>query len=465
MIRNFFYPNTIAVIGATANPKKFGNAVTINILKNKELASNIYLVSKGTKEIEGKKCFKSILDIPTQVDIAIILIPSKIVEMIIQECVEKKVKGIIIITAGFGEIDEEGKIVEARIANKCKNAGIRVMGPNCVGIQNSEIDLNASFIQAAPKGNISMISQSGSFACATFYAMEKENLGCSKFANIGNNIDVSFVDILKFFNEDEKSKIICIYMETINEGKEFYNILKHVIPDKPVVILKGGKTNYGMKAASSHTGAIATNYKMLKTAIKQTGAVLCEDINDFLLALKAFSLLPLPKGEKIGVLTNSGGSSVLFSDKADEYGLKLTEFSSEFLQKIKPYLIPLVKLVNPLDMIGVAEEKQYYEITKAMLEDPNIDIVVPCLVVPPFLEMSTSEHYRGMLRAWNDTNREKPLIPLILMGQKFKDIKNLANQENAPIFYTPHEAAYTIKLLIESTKNQKKDLNQNFLIN
>jgi acetyl-CoA synthetase (ADP-forming) len=456
MTREFFYPNSIAVIGATSNPKKFGNAVTINILQNKELESKIYLVSKGSKEIEGIKCFKSILDISYKVDIAIILVPSKIVEMIIEECIEKKVKGIIIVTAGFGEIDEEGKKIEKRIAQKCKNAGIRVMGPNCVGIQNNEINLNASFIQMAPKGNISMISQSGSFACALFYAMEKENLGCSKFANIGNDIDVSFVDILKYYNEDEMSKIICIYMETIDSGKYFCKNINDMIPNKPVVILKGGKTNSGMKAASSHTGALATNYKMLKTAVRQAGAILCEEINDFVLALKAFSFLPLPKGDKIGVLTNSGGSSVLFSDKAEEYGLKLANFSTEFLQKIKQYLIPLVKLVNPLDMIGVAEEKQYYEITKAMLEDHNIDIVVPCLVVPPFLEMSTSEHFRGMIRAWNETNREKPLIPLILMGYKFEDIKELAARENAPIFYTPHEAAYTIKLLIERTQILKR---------
>lgn len=457
MIRDFFYPNSIAVIGATANPKKFGNAVTINILRNRDLESDLYLITKGSREIEGIKCFKSILDIPYKVDIAIILVPSNIVEMIIEECIEKKVKGIIIVTAGFGEIDEEGKMIEKRIAKRCKNAGIRVMGPNCVGIQNNETYLNASFIQMAPKGNVSMISQSGSFACALFYAMEKENLGCSKFANIGNDIDVSFVDILKYYSEDEKSKIICIYMETINSGKNFYRNVKKVIPKKPVIILKGGKTDSGMKAASSHTGAIATNYNILKTALKQAGAILCEEINDFVLALKTFSFLPLPEGERIGVLTNSGGSSVLFSDKAEEYGLKLADFSIEFLHKIKPFLIPLVKLVNPLDMIGVAEEKQYYEITKAMLEDPNIDIIVPCLVVPPFLEMSTSEHYRGMLRAWNDTNRRKPLIPLILMGHKFKEIKDLAIQENAPIFYTPHEAAYAIKLLIERKKVLKRN--------
>lgn len=456
MIREFFYPKSIAVIGATANPKKFGNAVTINILKNEDLISEVYLITKNAKEIEGRGCYQSILDVPKQVDIAIILVPSKAVEAIIEECIEKKVRGIIIVTAGFGEIDDKGKIIENRIAIKCKNAGIRVIGPNCVGIQNNDINLNASFIQAAPKGNISMISQSGSFACASFYAMEQENLGCSKFANIGNNIDVSFVDILEYFYGDDQSKIISIYMETINDGVEFYNVIKKINPDKPIIILKGGKTEYGIKAASSHTGAIATNNKLLEASIKQAGAILCDNITDFILALKTHSLLPLPKGEKIGVLTNSGGSSVLFSDKAEEYGLKLAEFSNELLQKLKPHLISLVKLINPLDMIGVAGEKQYYEITKAMLEDPQIDIVVPCLVVPPFLEMSSSEHYNGMVRAWNDTHRKKPLIPLIFMGNKFKEIKELASQEEAPIYYTPHEAAYAIKLLVERKKILKR---------
>ncbi|TFG24880.1 MAG: acetyl-CoA synthetase [Promethearchaeota archaeon] len=459
MIRDFFYPKSIAIIGATANPKKFGNAVTINILKNKDLISELYLVTKNAKEISGRRCYRSILDVSEQIDIAIILVPSKAVEAVIQECIEKKVKGIIIVTAGFGEINDEGKIIENRIAMKCKNAGIRVIGPNCVGIQNNEINLNASFIQAAPKGNISMISQSGSFACASFYAMEQESLGCSKFANIGNNIDVSFVDILEYYNDDDKSKIISIYMETMSDGKDFYNTIKKINTVKPIIILKGGKSEYGMKAASSHTGAIATNYKLLKAAIKQAGAILCEETTDFIVALKTYSFLPLPKGEKIGVLTNSGGSSVLFSDKAEEYGLKLVEFSNELIQKVKPYLIPLVKFVNPLDMIGVAEEKQYYEITKAMLEDPDIDIVVPCLVVPPFLEMTPSEHYRGMIRAWNDTHRKKPLIPLIFMGKKFNEIKELAIQEKAPIYYNPQEAAYAIKLLVERKKTLKRLFN------
>jgi acetyl-CoA synthetase (ADP-forming) len=452
MIPLFFFPKTIAVIGATANPKKFGNAVTINLLRNKELTSELYLITPNNKEILGIKCFKSILDVHKDIDLAIILVPAKAVDGVIDDCIDKCVKCVIIITAGFGEINQEGKKAEKLIAQKCKEAGIRVMGPNCVGIQNLDIGLNASFIQSAPCGNISMISQSGSFSCASFYAMERENIGCSKFANIGNKIDVSFDEILKFYKEDANTKIICIYMETVEGGRRLLNTLKTIVPIKPVIILKGGRTPSGMKAASSHTGSIATNYKMLKTSIRQAGATLCENATDFITALKAFSFLPDASGERIGVLTNSGGSSVLFSDKVEEFNLTLAEFSDALIEKIKPYLISLVKIQNPLDMIGVAAEQQYYEITKAMLEDSSIDIVVPCLVIPPFLEMKSEEHFRGMTRAWNETGRLKPMVPLIFFGEDFNDLKELAKNERAPVFYTPTEAAYAIKVLLDRLK-------------
>ncbi|MHA2280313.1 MAG: CoA-binding protein [Promethearchaeota archaeon] len=449
MVSFFFNPKTIAVIGATSNPKKFGNAVTINLIKNANLKSEIFLVSRRGQEISGLECYKSILEIPKDIEVAIILIPAKGIDEVIDQCVKKKVKGIIIITAGFGEIDDEGKKKEIEIAMRCNNVGIRVMGPNCVGIQNLNMGLNASFIQTAPLGDISMISQSGSFGCATFYAMERESIGCSKFANIGNNIDVSFSEILDFLNTDVNTQIICIYIETIENGRKLLETVKKIVPIKPVVLLKGGRTSLGMKAASSHTGSIATNYKMLKASLKQSGTVLCESTFDFITALKSFSFLPLPQGENIGVITNSGGSSVLFSDKAEQFGLKLAEFSDILLKRASAHLIPLVKFVNPLDMIGGADEDTYYNITKLMLEDPNIDIVVACVVIPPFLEMKSDEHYIGIIRAWNDTERKKPLIPLIMFGEEFKALREHSKREKATIFYTPHDAAFAIKILVE----------------
>jgi acetyl-CoA synthetase (ADP-forming) len=449
MIDYFFYPKSIAVIGATANPKKFGNAVTINILKDNHPNINLFLISPNRTEILGVKCYASILDVKQDIDIAIILVPAKIVQSIIDECIEKQVKGIIIITAGFSEIDEKGRQEENLIAQKCEQAEIRVMGPNCVGIQNIDLDLNASFIQKAPLGNISMISQSGSFGCASFYALDRQGLGISKFANIGNNIDVSFVDILDFFHHDRNTEIIGIYMETIKHGKSFLNKLSEIIPSKPIILLKGGRTSIGMKAASSHTGSLTSNYQILKVAMKQAGITLCENATDFITALKTFSILPLPKGKRIGVLTNSGGSSVLFSDKLEEYNLGLASFSKELKEKMKRFLIPLVKIINPLDMIGGAAEEEYYNITKLMLEEESLDIIVSCVVIPPFLEMDSDEHYRGIIRAWNDTNRSKPLIPLIFFGESFEGLNQLSKDKRAPIYYSPDEAAYAVKILVE----------------
>ena len=457
MLSIFFYPKSIAIIGATADPKKFGNAVTTNILKNKDLTSKVYLVSWGSKEIEGLKTYNSILDIPDEIDIAIILVPAHAVESIIDQCIDKKVKGIIIVTSGFGERDEEGKIKEQIIVDKCKKAKIRVIGPNCVGIQNADIGLNASFIQTPPHGEISMISQSGSFGCAVFYQMERDVVGVSKFANIGNGVDVSFDDFLTFFTDDENTKIICIYLETLSNGRIFYEKLREITAKKPVIVLKGGKTATGMLAAQSHTGSIASNYEILKTAVTQAGGVMCENVSDFITAIKTFSLLVPPDGERVGILTNSGGNAVFLSDNVDEFNLKLAEFSDSLKEKISPHLIPLVQKINPLDMIGVAEEQQYYNVAKEMFEDPGIDIVVGSAVIPPFLGMKSDEHFRGLVRAWNDTGRKKPLIPLFLFSEGFAELKELAKKEKVPIFYTPHQAAYAINILIK----RKKFLNHN----
>jgi len=452
MLSVFFNPKSIAVIGATADPKKFGNAVTTNILKNKNLTSKVYLISRGSKEIEGLDTYSSILDVSDSIDIAIILVPAKVVDSVIDQCIEKRVKGIIIVTSGFGEIDEKGKIEEKRIVSKCKKAGIRVIGPNCVGIQNVDIGLNATFIQAAPQGNVSMISQSGSFGCAVFYQMERAVVGCSKFANIGNGVDVNFDEFLSFFTHDASTKIICIYIETLSNGRRFYEKLREITPIKPVIVLKGGKTASGMLAAQSHTGSIASDYKILKSAIIQAGAIMCENVSDFITAIKTLSFISPPEGEQIGILTNSGGNAVFFSDNVDKFNLKLAEFSDALKEKISPYLISLVKKINPLDMIGVAEERQYYNIAKEMFEDPGIDIVVGSTVIPPFLGMKSDEHFRGLIRAWNETRRKKPLIPLFLFSEGFEDLKELAKKEKVPIFYTPHEAAYAINLLIKRKK-------------
>ncbi len=456
MVKEFFYPKTIAVIGATADPKKFGNAVTVNLLENDQLESEIFPINPKSTEILGLKSYSSILEVDKEVDLAILLVPSKAVSLVVDQCIEKLVKRIIIVSAGFGEINEEGKKIEQEMTNKAHEKGIRIIGPNCVGIMNVDLGMNASFVLTPPKGNVSIVTQSGSFGAACLYDMKWQGLGFSKFANLGNMADINLTDVLEFFKEDENSKVVCIYLENVVDGRKFYETMKEVSKTKPTIILKGGRTAYGASAAASHTGSIATDYSSLKAAIKQSGATLCESMSDYVAAIKAFSFLPLPDGNRVGILTNSGGSAVLFSDYAEEYGLELADFSKGFKEKIAPYIIPLVKKVNPLDLIAGANGETYYQVTKAMLEDPNIDIVVPCAVIPTFLGMTLDEHYSGVIRAWNETVRKKPIIPIFLSGELLEKTKELAEKEQAPVFMSPREAAFAVKVLIDRMKKLQK---------
>jgi len=456
MVQHFFYPETIAIVGATADPKKFGNTVTVNLVENENVTSELFPINPKSSEILGLKSYPSVIDVPKEIDLAIILVPSKAVPIVVDQCIEKKVKRIVIVSAGFGEINEEGKMIQEEMARKATAEGIRIIGPNCVGIMNVDIGMNASFVITPPHGNVSMVTQSGSFGAACLYEMEWQGLGFSKFANLGNMIDVNLTDLLEFFKEDEATQVVCIYLENVVDGRRFYETLKEVTQIKPTIVLKGGRTSAGAKAASSHTGSIATDYSSLQAAVKQAGATLCESMSDYVTAIKAFSYSPLPEGNRIGLFTNSGGSAVLFSDNLDEFGLELAEFSEEFKEKIDPYVIPLVKKVNPLDMIAGARGEEFYQVAKAMFEDPNIDIIVPCAVIPTFLEMQPDEHYKGAIRAWNETGRKKPILPIFMSGKLMNQVKKVAAEENAPIFMSPKEAAFAAKVLIYRMKKFQK---------
>jgi acyl-CoA synthetase (NDP forming) len=456
MVQYFFYPETIAIVGATADPKKFGNTVTVNLVENEERISELFPINPKSPEILGIKSYPSVLEVPKEIDLAIILVPSKAVPIVVDQCIEKNVKRIVIVSAGFGEINEEGRKIQEEMARKASEVGIRIIGPNCVGIMNIDIGMNASFVITPSDGNVSMVTQSGSFGAACLYEMEWQGLGFSKFANLGNMVDVNLTDLLEFFKDDDATQVVCVYLENVVDGRRFYETLKEVTKVKPTIVLKGGRTSAGAKAASSHTGSIATDYTSLQAAVKQAGATLCESMNDYVTAIKAFSYSPLPKGNRVGLFTNSGGSAVLFSDNLDEFGLELAEFSEEFKQKIDPYVIPLVKKVNPLDMIAGARGEEFYQVAKAMFEDPNIDIIVPCAVIPTFLEMQPDEHFKGAIRAWNETGRKKPILPIFMSGKLMEPVKKVAAEENAPIFMSPKEAAFAAKVLIDRKKKFQK---------
>ncbi len=444
----FFQPHSIAIIGATDNPKKIGYAITKNILENPKGNYKISLVSYKKGEILGHLAVSSILDLNQTIDLAIVLVPARFVESIISECIKKKVKSIIIVTAGFGEMGISGKNVQNRIAKQVHEANIRLIGPNCVGIQNISFGLNASFIQKPLAGGISMITQSGSIGAACIWEFNAQDMGMAKFTNLGNAADVQFYEILEYYSSDPETQVIAIYLESLQEGRQFYEMLQKVTRKKPVIILKGGTSTKGMQAAQSHTGSLSSNFSVFQAMVHQAGGILCDTLDEFITALKTFSYVPLPQGAKIAVVTGSGGSSVLFSDYAERFGFHFAIFSPELEKELGSHLIELVKMENPLDMIASADENTFYHVTKTLLASPEIDIIVPCSLVPPFLEQEPQSHMRGVLHAWQETGQKKPIIPLMVYGEMFPELQTLRRTHRFPLFFTPKEAATAVKYLL-----------------
>ncbi|MCG3218224.1 MAG: CoA-binding protein [Candidatus Heimdallarchaeota archaeon] len=455
-LKEIFYPKTIAIIGASDNPQKFGYEVTKNIITNKDDNLTVFPIHPSSEEVLGLKVNKSVLDVADDIDLAIILVGQRYVIPVVKECAQKKVKGLIIVTAGFSEINEEGRKLEEEIKTIANEAGISIIGPNCVGIINMDHSLNASFIETPLKGSIAMIAQSGSFGAACFYTLSDQNIGISKFANLGNMIDINYSDLLPFYRDDENINSIGLYIEAVKKGREFYETLKEITPKKPVVILKGGRTEQGTKSALSHTGSLSSGFNAFKAAATQAGALMANTIGQLTSGLKALSMIPPAKGDRVAVITNAGGVGVILSDELFDYDITLNDFSEEIQVKLKEGLNPLVKPTNPVDTIASAREKEYYHATKTLLEANEVDIVIAECVIPTFLEMKSDEHIKGAINAWNDTGRKKPLLLCWMSGHLVEKPIELCGQENVPIFLEIENVAFACHSLVHRWKVTNK---------
>ena len=410
----FFEPKSISVVGATEDPHKFGYEVTKNIItsiKGTSTPPQLLLVNPSRDKIFEYQAYPSLLEIPVSPDLVIILVPRKHVFPVIKQACEKHAKGIIIVTAGFAEHDEEGARLQEEIANYALEYGCRIIGPNCVGVINMDVPLNASFVTTPRIGNVALISQSGSMFATLVY----QGLPVRYFANIGNQADVTETQVLRHFEENTDVKVIGLYLETVKKGREFYEVLRQ--SKKPIVVLKTGRTSEGAKSAASHTGSLTTSHNAFLAAIKQSGHIAVNNEKEFIAALTALSTYkPFTKTPKIGLISNAGGPMVTLTDMLAEHKLELATLTDESKAKIQQTLSPLVKPQNPLDIIAHSREKEYYEATRIMLQDPNVDALIVMCVVPTFLGMTPEEHARGVITAIKELNTTKPVIFSWLSG-------------------------------------------------
>ncbi|WP_297499327.1 CoA-binding protein [Thermococcus sp.] len=446
----FFKPKGIAVIGASNDPLKLGYEVFKNLKKYK--TGKVYPVNVKDEVVQGVKAHRNVNDIPEEVDLAIIIVPKRFVKQTLIDCGEKDVRGAVIITAGFGETGEEGKREERELVEIVHRYGMRLIGPNCVGVMNTREDMNATFVMDAKKGNIAFISQSGALGAGIIYKTVKEGIGFSKFVSVGNMADLDFAELIEYLANTEEDRAIALYIEGVKDGRKFIEVAKRVTKKKPVIALKAGKSESGARAASSHTGSLAGSWKIYEAAFKQSGVLIAETIDDMLSMARAFTQ-PLPRGKRVAIMTNAGGPGVLTADEIDKRGLKLANLEETTVEELRSFLPPMAALKNPVDMIASARGEDYYRTAKALLQDRNVDILIAICVVPTFAGMTPTEHAEGVIRAVKEVNNGKPVLGLFMAGYVSEKAKELLEKNGIPSYERPEDVAAGAYALVQQAKN------------
>lgn len=439
---NIFNAQSIAIIGASEEPKTVGAGLVNNLIKSKK---NIYCVNPFKEIVFGMNTFKNINEIKEKIDLAIIAIPARIVLEAIEDCIKKKVKGIIIISSGFGETGEQGKELERKIKELVDKANIPLIGPNCLGFIDLEKDFNASFAPITPKkGNIALLSQSGALIDALIDKSAEDNLGFSKIISYGNEIQVDLSQILLYLKKDKNTDVILLYLEGVKNGKEFFNVIKEVNKEKPIVVLKSGKSKLSEKAIATHTGSLAGGYEVYKAIFKQAGLIEVETIEELLDTGKAFSFQKRFKNG-IGIITNGGGLGVLSVDYCEKLGVEIKELSKETIEKLDKELEKVLIKRNPLDVLGDASPERYEVGIRNLLEQKDINAV---LVIQTMQIMTDAEKNAKIIVELQNKYSSKPIICCFVGNALIKKAVNYLEENNIPNYSDPKRAIRAIKDLI-----------------
>ncbi len=388
----FFEPKSVAVVGASRSSLKFGHFLLKNLI-DLGYEGKIYPVNPKADEILGLQAYPRVDLIKDDLDLAIIIVPASIVPQVMQDCSKKSVKGVVICSSGFREAGKEGQRLEQKVVTIAEESGIRVIGPNTTGILNTSNNFTTSFapLPTLKKGNVAFIAQTGLFAAAAFWwIVSKHPFGISKIVGLGNKCDVDDAEVLEYLAQDEDTDVIAIYMEGVKDGRRLFKAFRKVARKKPIIVLKSGRSPAGIRASKSHTGSLAVKDEVFDAVCKQTGVVrVSGDLEDLLDVTKAFALQPLPRGNRVGIVTVTGAGGVMAADECSKYGLKLATLSSETLGRINADMPPWAAVSNPVDIEPLFEvvgpEDSMRIALEATLEDANVDGVIVLFVAVPRL--------------------------------------------------------------------------------
>ncbi len=444
-IENLFKPRSVAVIGASRHPGKIGHAIVYNLVYS-GYKGKIHPVNPNAKEILGLKCYPTVLEIPGEVDLAVITVPNKLVPGIIEQLGQKGVETAIIISAGFKETGGEGVKLEREVVSIAKRYGVRFLGPNCFGVIDTWFDLNTTFSAQQPlKGHIAFISQSGALCISILNQGIMDRIGFSKFINLGNKADIDETDLIEYLADDPMTKVITLYLEDIKDGRKFIKAARETVKKKPVLAIKSGRTEAGGRAVSSHTGSLAGMDIAYETAFKQSGVMRAYRIDELFDAAEAFSRQPLPNGDKVAIVTNGGGVGVLLADAISVNNLKFARFTDKTINELHGFLPAFASFRNPLDVTGNADENIYFSALKAVVNDPNVDGVIAAALPVQVLDERKLAQMIGDIAG----QIKKPLVGCFMGGEEVKEIEDILRRFNIPNYTEPERAATALAKLVK----------------
>ncbi|MEM2960007.1 MAG: acetate--CoA ligase [Candidatus Bathyarchaeia archaeon] len=441
----FFSPKAIAVIGASRESWKVGHKVFRNLVDS-GFTGELYPVNPNADEILGFKCHKSVRDISGDVDLAIIVVPAKIVPSVVEECGIKGVKGIVVISAGFGETGREGVQLEQEVVNICRKYGMRMQGPNCLGLISVQSHVNASFAPAMPlPGNIAFISQSGAIGSTILNWAVRNEIGFTKFISLGNEADLNAADFLEALGEDEDTKVIGLYIEGVKEGERFIEVARKVTRKKPIIAIKAGTTDAGVRAVSSHTGSLAGSDTAFSAAFKKAGIIRVDTLEDLFNLVLALGSQPIPKGNRVLIVTNGGGPGILAADACEKMDLELPLLEYEVREELRKLMPPHASLNNPLDVLGDADENRYRIALEAGLRSSNIDGIIVILTpqaVTPCDKIAETVAEIGRVS-------DKPIIASFMGLEDSSLAIRTLKKGRVPNYAFPESAVFALKSMYE----------------
>jgi acetate---CoA ligase (ADP-forming) len=381
-LRPFFQPNSVAVVGASRNPSSIGFRI-LECLALNGFKGSIYPVNPNVTELRGLRTYPTVRELPESVDLAVIAVPRDAVLGVLDDCAARGVRAVITITAGFAEVNAEGRELQQRLTEKVRGHGMRMIGPNCLGLINTDpsISLNASFSPVfPPPGRIAMSSQSGALGLAVLAAAKRFGLGLSTFVSVGNKADVSGNDLLQYWEEDDATDVILLYLESFGNPRRFARIARRVSRRKPIVAIKSGRTKAGGRAAGSHTAALAASEVAVDALFRQSGVIRADTLEEMFDLAAALGSQPLPRGRRIAIITNAGGPAILCADACEAGGLVIPQFSAAIRSRLALSLPASSSTANPVDMIAAATPEQYGQVIDTLLASDEVDALIAIYV-------------------------------------------------------------------------------------